>query len=97
MVAQVQMGQSWRIGIDRHHIAVLKTTGLFSLSRNPVFLGLLTALVGLFLLLPNAGTLVCLVSGYVLIQVAIRLEEEHLAQQHGALYLNYKARVRRLL
>lgn len=96
-LAQVQMGQSWRIGIDRHHKTVLQTTGLFSLSRNPVFLGLLTALIGLFLLLPNTGTLVCLVSGYILIQVAIRLEEEHLSQQHGALYHCYKARVRRLL
>lgn len=96
-VAQVQMGRSWRIGIDREHTTALQTGGLFSLSRNPVFLGLLTALIGLFVLLPNAATLVCLVAGYLLIQVAIRLEEEHLAQQHGTLYANYKHQVRRLL
>jgi protein-S-isoprenylcysteine O-methyltransferase Ste14 len=96
-VAQRQMGRSWRIGIDKQHRTALQTTGLFSVSRNPVFLGLLTALLGLFLLLPNVLTLVCVVAGYLLIQVAIRLEEEHLAQQHGNLYRHYKARVRRLL
>lgn len=96
-VAQAQMGRSWRIGIDRKTKTDLQTAGLFALSRNPVFLGMLLALLGLFLLLPNALTLVCGVAGYLLIGVAIRLEEEHLLQQHGARYQHYKDRVRRLL
>jgi len=96
-IAQYQMGASWRIGIDVKHAAELKKTGLFSISRNPIFLGLLTTLFGFFLLLPNALTLLYLVSGYLLIQIQIRLEEEFLEKQHGTSYHDYKERVRRLL
>lgn len=95
-IAQWQMGSSWRIGIDEVHKTKLRTSGLFSLSRNPVFLGMQTALLGLFMLLPNALTLLCMIAGYLLIQIQIRLEEEALLRQHGAAYENYKTRVRRL-
>jgi protein-S-isoprenylcysteine O-methyltransferase Ste14 len=96
-VAQYQMGRSWRIGIDEKHRTELKTTGLFSISRNPVFLGLLVTLLGFFLLLPNALTLLYLIAGYLLIQIQIRLEEEFLEKQHGSSYQSYKLTVRRLL
>lgn len=96
-VAQAQMGRAWRIGIDRQNKTTLHTAGLFAWSRNPIFLGLLVALLGLFLLLPSILTLLCGVAGYLLIGVAIRLEEEYLLQQHGALYQGYKDRVRRWL
>ena len=95
-VAQWLMGTSWRIGIDEVHKTELRTSGLFSLSRNPVFLGMLAALLGLFMLLPNALTLLCLVAGYLLLQIQIRLEEEALLRQHSITYENYKSRVRRL-
>jgi protein-S-isoprenylcysteine O-methyltransferase Ste14 len=96
-VAQWHMGRSWRIGIDEQHPSELRTAGLFALSRNPIFLGLLAVLVGFFLLLPNALTLVVLIAGYLLIQIQIRLEEAFLLQQHGAHYEKYRATVRRWL
>ena len=37
LVAQAQMGLSWRIGIDEKNRTGLVTNGLFSLSRNPIF------------------------------------------------------------
>lgn len=96
-VAQWHMGRSWRIGIDEQHPTELRTTGLFTISRNPIFLGLIAALLGFFLLLPNALTLVVLVAGYLLIQIQIRLEETFLSSQHGMVYEQYKQRVRRML
>lgn len=96
-IAQFQMGDSWRIGIDEKHRTELKTAGLFSLSRNPIFLGLLVTLLGFFLLLPNALTLLYLVAGYLLIQIQIRLEEEFLEKQHGRSYTDYKNKVKRIL
>ncbi len=41
IVAQIQMSDSWRVGIDHSARTELKTNGLFSISRNPVFLGML--------------------------------------------------------
>ena len=97
IIAQGHMKNSWRIGIDTETKTELITTGLFKLSRNPIFFGMLVSLVGLFLTTPNALTGLFLILGYVLIQIQIRLEEEFLSNQHKQKYLEYKQKVRRLI
>ncbi|TAJ47373.1 MAG: isoprenylcysteine carboxylmethyltransferase family protein [Chitinophagaceae bacterium] len=97
IVAQQQMKQSWRIGIDYDHETKLVTAGLFSVSRNPIFLFLLIALAGLFLVIPNAVTFAVLCAAYIVLQVTMRMEEAFLARQHGQIYLDYKNKVRRLI
>ena len=71
--------------------------GVFRFSRNPIFLGMMLTLLGLFLVIPNALTLLTLVMGVVLIQIQVRLEEEFLARTHGEAYIEYKQHVRRWL
>jgi protein-S-isoprenylcysteine O-methyltransferase Ste14 len=91
------MKNSWRIGIDTETKTELVTSGLFSLSRNPIFFGMILSLIGLFLTTPNAFTGLFLILGYILIQIQIRLEEEFLIKQHGQHYETYKQKVRRLI
>lgn len=95
VIAQTQMSNSWRVGIDQAAITELKTKGLFYVSRNPVFLGMLITLAGLFLILPNAITLLSLVSSTLLFQVQVRLEEEYLRKTHGEAYNVYSKKVAR--
>jgi protein-S-isoprenylcysteine O-methyltransferase Ste14 len=95
VVAQVQMGESWRIGIDREHRTPLMMSGVFSFSRNPIYVGMKLTLVGLFLVIPNAITLLTMVLGFVLIGVQVRLEEEFLTNTHGEVYLKYRSQVGR--
>lgn len=95
--AQFQMGQSWRIGIDKEMKTPLVTTGLFAWSRNPIFLAMRVSLGALALLQPNAITLVLLVAGDLVMQFQVRLEEGFLREQHGAAYADYCGRVRRWL
>ncbi len=97
LVAQTQMGNAWRIGIDEKNRTELVSNGLFSLSRNPIFLSMRINLVGLFLVLPNAVTLALVAAGEVLMQVQVRLEEAHLENLHGAKYMEYRSTVRRWL
>ena len=97
VIAQGHMKNSWRIGIDKDTKTELVTTGLFSISRNPIFFGMILSLIGLLLTTPNALTAFFLTLGYVLIQIQIRLEEEFLTKEHGQVYLNYKQKVRRLI
>lgn len=97
VIAQGHMKNSWRIGIDTVTKTELVTTGLFSVSRNPIFFGMILTLLGLFLVTPNAVTALFLIVGYILIQVQIRLEEEFLIKEHGQHYLDYKQKVRRLI
>ena len=41
LVAQVEMGSSWRVGVDSTETTELVTTGLFGWVRNPIFTGML--------------------------------------------------------
>ena len=95
VIAQNQMGESWRIGVDRDHRSALVQRGVFNVSRNPIFVGMMTTLAGLFLVMPNALTLLTTVLGVVLIAIQVRLEEEFLLKSHGEAYIEYKQRVRR--
>ena len=97
LVAQAQMGIAWRVGIDAHQPTPLVQHGLFSRSRNPIFLSMRVALLGLVLVVPSAATLVLLVAGELLMQVQVRLEEQHLSGLHGERYAAYRGRVRRWL
>jgi protein-S-isoprenylcysteine O-methyltransferase Ste14 len=97
LLAQAQMGLSWRIGIDTERHTALVQAGLFGVSRNPIFLAMRASLLGLFLVLPSAATLALLVAGEILMQVQVRLEEQHLLGLHGEAYRAYCARVRRWL
>lgn len=95
VLAQSQMGESWRIGVDSAQKTKLVKTGVFRISRNPIFLGMMVTLSGLFLVIPNAITLLILILGIVVINVQVRLEEEYLRTTHGAEYTAYMQRVGR--
>jgi protein-S-isoprenylcysteine O-methyltransferase Ste14 len=97
MIAQFQMSTSWRIGIDEVNETLLKTSGIFSVSRNPIFFGMTITMVGVFLILSNALTFFLVVTTYIIIQIQIRLEEAFLQNQHGNSYVTYKNKVRRWL
>ena len=94
-VAQSQMANSWRIGIDEKNKTELVTSGLFSFSRNPIFLGVMIANIGLLLIIPNAFTLLIVSLSMVSINTQIRLEEAFLKSSHGEKYQDYLNQVRR--
>ena len=94
-LAQSNMKDSWRIGIDKEHKTELVTNGFFSFSRNPIFLGIMVANIGLFLVLPNTFTLLIIALSTVSINTQIRLEEEFLKNQFGSQYRQYSSRVNR--
>lgn len=94
-IAQLQMSDAWRIGIDTKHKTELVSKGLFSLSRNPIFLGIIVADIGLFMAMPNAFTLLIGALSIVVIQTQVRLEEAYLSDVHGDIYTRYRKHVRR--
>ena len=97
MIAQYQMQNSWRIGIDEMHKTELRTNGIFGISRNPIFLGMIISVLGLFMIVPNALTFFTALATYFIIQVQVRLEEAFLAKQHPVDYPKYKQKVKRFL
>jgi protein-S-isoprenylcysteine O-methyltransferase Ste14 len=96
--AQVDMGASWRIGVDDSERTELVTTGAFAHMRNPIFSGMLLALTGLGLLVPNALAVVALTAGVVGLQLQVRrVEEPYLVAAHGSSYLEWAARTGRFV
>lgn len=95
-VAQRQMGASFRIGIDDAATPLVET-GLFAVSRNPIFAGLLIALAGIFLAAPCGWTLALWIAATVTVSRQVRLEERHLLALHGDAYRRYASRVGRFV
>jgi protein-S-isoprenylcysteine O-methyltransferase Ste14 len=94
VAAQAQMGASWRIGIDDRPTGLV-TNGVFALSRNPIYAGMLLALGGVVALSPSPLSALGWVAVAQLVAVQVRLEEQHLLRRHGEEYVRYSRRVGR--
>ena len=78
--------------------SVLVLGGPYRLSRNPIYAGLVSALLGIGLLLGSVSPFVVVPVFVALIDLRfIRAEEAVLERRFGAAYRAYKARVRRWL
>jgi len=93
--AQLQMGRSWRIGIDPDAVTPLVTRGLYAHTRNPIYVGLVLGILGLTLALPTWLSLALLVFCAAAIRGIVRNEERYLRRVHGAAFQAYAARVPR--
>jgi len=95
ILALVSFGASWRIGIDAKTPGGLVTTGMFALSRNPIFVFLDLYAIGTFLI---NGTLGFLLFALVLaagIHYQILQEESFLRRTYGTSYHDYCRRTAR--
>jgi protein-S-isoprenylcysteine O-methyltransferase Ste14 len=97
VAAQSAMGASWRMGVDEQMPTELVTLGPFSVSRNPIYLGIRLSLFGQVLLVQAWPTLLCFVVGDLLAQIQARFEEAHMRALYPARYAAYCSRVRRWL
>jgi protein-S-isoprenylcysteine O-methyltransferase Ste14 len=93
----VSFGNSFRVGIDEDHPDKLITTGIFEVTRNPIYLAFGLVLLGQFLLLPNWVTLAFLVGGVLVVHRQVLREERFLRSHYGQAYEDYCGRVRRYL
>lgn len=74
------------------------TTGFFAISRNPIYLALCVACIGVGMILQSWWVLFSVIPAALLLyHFVIAREEAYLEQKFGEAYLQYKARVRRWL
>lgn len=95
IVAQVQMGRAWRIGVREGDAPLFVSHGLFRYSRNPIFVGMM--LVGLSAAIVSGtwwswSALVLFALSCI---VQVRIEEAHLEASFGDAYRAFRRQVPR--
>jgi protein-S-isoprenylcysteine O-methyltransferase Ste14 len=96
--AQLDMGDSWRVGVDESETTALVHTGLFGRVRNPIYTAMLTFDLGIALLTPNFVTLAGLILAVAALELQVRrVEEPYLRSKHGEAYRGYTASVGRFI
>jgi len=93
----VSFGDSFRVGIDEKAPAPLKTGGTFAISRNPLYLGMLLLLAGLFLIHRNLLIVAAAAFFAAMIHRQILREETFLKENYGEEYSDYCGKVRRYI
>ncbi len=90
-------GKSFRVGIDTTHPDELVTTGIFALTRTPIYVAFGLVLIGQFLIFSNWVLLVYLIAAFWLFHRQVLREEDFMKQHYGQPYTAYCQRVRRYL
>ena len=76
--------------------ASLQTTGIYSITRNPMYAGLVCVYISLGFLIGNWWNLILLPLLILIVQeYVIKREEKYLERRFGQPYFDYKAKVRR--
>ena len=95
IAAQHQMAEHWRMGNDHAGKSELLAHGLFSVTRNPVYVGVLLLALGVSLLLQLLFGFILFVILWLLLRGIVRTEEEFLEEKFGMRYEQYKQKAGR--
>lgn len=95
VISQFQLGLSYRINLPLGETRLV-TTGLYAISRNPLYMGLYIAMTGIFLMIPDWIFLACLIFFIINYHYKIKLlEEPYLRESFVDRYRDYCSRVNR--
>ena len=97
LLSLVSFGRSFRIGVDTTSPDRLVTSGIFSVSRNPIYVGFVFILIGQFFIFPNWILLLFALAGIWMCHRQILIEENFLQKYYGREYDKYCQRVRRYI
>jgi len=90
-------GTSFRIGIDEATQDKLVTSGMFGISRNPIYIAFLAFLAGMILIYPNLAACAAFILFAAAIHRQVIREEKFLRSHYSQEYEDYCRRVRRYL
>jgi protein-S-isoprenylcysteine O-methyltransferase Ste14 len=98
VLAQLSMGESWRIGVGQGERTDLVTGGPFAHVRNPIFTAVAITAGGFTLVVGNIVSLVLLGTLILALELQVRIiEEPHLRCTHGEHYRSYAGATGRFL
>lgn len=90
LLAQHQMGETWRIGVDPNEQTSLVTSGLYRYVRNPIYTGLFLGSIGLLVISPSVILLIGVLTFYISIELFVKkVEEPYLHDQFGDVFRDW--------
>ena len=92
----INLGRSTRLGLPSEN-TVLKTNGLYKISRNPMYFGFNLLTISASIYMSNLIIVLLGIYSIIIYHLIIIGEEGFLEQRFGADYLNYKKKVRRYI
>lgn len=95
IVAQVQMGRAWRVGVREGDAPLFVSHGLFRFSRNPIFVGMMLVGLGAAMVSATWWSWAALTIFIASCAGQVRIEEAHLAMSFGEPYSEFRASVPR--
>lgn len=98
IMSVTQMKDNWRAGVQKKDKTSLVTDGIYSISRNPAFLGFDLMYLGILFAFYNRY--LCIATGVALILFHLQIvnvEEDFLTRTFGKEYLDYSKKVCRYL
>lgn len=97
-VAQLQMGASWRIGVDHAETTELVSHGVFASIRNPIYTGMAAYGLAHIAMTPSPWAVVGAAAVVLGVQLQARaVEEPYLRALHGADFARWAERAGRFL
>ncbi len=96
-MAIITMKDNWRAGLAEEDRTEMVTGGIYTISRNPAFLGFDCVYIGLLLMFFNWVLLLFSVFAIVMLHLQILQEESYLSDVFGEEYIQYKSRVGRYI
>lgn len=97
IAGHINLGENWSSGVDTNRETNLVNNGLYSKSRNPMFIGIIVTQIGFLLALPSLFALLCIIAGNVAIINQLFVEERFLRQRFGDSHIAYTDAVPRWL
>lgn len=90
-LARMNLGSSWRVGLDSDTRDPLVMDGFYRWSRNPYFTFLLGLQFSIILVVPTAVTIFAFIQSFLLLSLQVRQEELFLHDKYGDDYDEYRA------
>ena len=97
LIAVLTMKDSWRAGIPDKDKTEMITTGIYSISRNPAFVGFDLMYMGICLAYCNIMTIIFTLFAIIMLHFQILQEEKFLTETFKDEYVIYKSKVCRYL
>lgn len=95
LTAQHQMGRAWRIGVCTGDAPLFVNKGLFRISRNPVFVGMILMGLGMALAASNWWNWCAWLAFIGSCHLQVAIEERHLTTSFGQSYRDFQTKVPR--